>query len=43
MFSIVIRNYTTNKLTDFKAQSHTEGLEYELIRQGKFISQAPTA
>lgn len=45
MFAIVICNYTRNKETDFKAQSHTEGWGYELLCQGteKIISQAQTA
>lgn len=33
MFAIVICNYMRNKGTAFKAQSHTEGLGYELLCQ----------
>lgn len=45
MFAAVIRNYTKTQQTDFKTQSNTEGLGFELLCREieKFISQAQTA
>lgn len=42
MFAIVIRNYTRNKQTDFKAQSLTEALGV-IMSEEKIISPAQTA